>query len=258
MTTGHGVARTGSRLVFGLLGLLIVFALAGCAGATHAESASSILRARPTTPPDAYTLRADGAVAVMREALDKLAALLASPRYMDDMWKSEAVNLATQVERDYRQLDGLTPPTDKEAQHVAIIGAVQECQTLTVYVFQGINNLDKGPFDQVRQRVEACRSKLRAATAPPGSIEEPSPPAVVQAPAREIRAQANRDANLRSGPGTNYAVAATARNGDTFTVVGRTARGDWLRVTSARVADAWIAAFLVQADGDLASVPVAP
>jgi len=52
---------------------------------------------------------------------------------------------------------------------------------------------------------------------------------------------ANRKANLRSGPGTNYAVAGSAQQGQALRITGRTAAGDWYRLDSG----AWIAAFLV-------------
>lgn len=54
-------------------------------------------------------------------------------------------------------------------------------------------------------------------------------------------ATANRNANLRSGPGTNYAVAGQVAAGATVVAVGRNAAGDWLKLESG----AWIAAFLV-------------
>jgi len=51
----------------------------------------------------------------------------------------------------------------------------------------------------------------------------------------------NRDANLRSGPGTTYAIAGSAKNGDTVTIVGENADGSWLELAD----DKWVAAFLV-------------
>jgi hypothetical protein len=48
-------------------------------------------------------------------------------------------------------------------------------------------------------------------------------------------------ANLRSGPGTAYAVVGSAANGQPLIVDGRNAAGDWLHLASG----AWIAAFLV-------------
>lgn len=197
-----------------------------------------------------------GAVGAMTEALDRLAALLDNPHYLDDAWKSEAVNLATLVELGYRQLEGLSPPGQAQEKHAAAVRAVQDCQTLTVYVFQGINNLDKGPFDEVKQRVAFCRDRLRVATGAPGSIEEQSQPVSIEAARQEVHVRAKRDANLRAGPGTTYPVVGIALQDEGFTVVGRNTKGDWLRVSGSKTRDAWIALFLVEPDGDLAPVPV--
>jgi uncharacterized protein YraI len=55
-----------------------------------------------------------------------------------------------------------------------------------------------------------------------------------------------RNANLRSGPGTTYAVSGAARAGDAVTIVDATAAGDWYELDSGK----WIAAFLVELDDD--------
>jgi hypothetical protein len=237
-------------------GLLIVLALAGCAGSTNAQTSSSLVRARPTTPPETYVLQFDGAVQSLAAALDRLAALFAAPHYLADTWKADAVNQATLVELGYRQVEGLTPPLPEQDQHASVVAAIQECQTLTVYVFQGINNLDRGPFDEAKKRVDFCRNKLRLATNAPGSLDEQSQPASVEPAQQEVRVTVKRGANLRGGPGTNYPVVGGAREGDEFTVTGRTEKSDWLQIAGPRGNRVWIAAFLVEAPGDLGKVPV--
>jgi endonuclease YncB( thermonuclease family) len=57
-------------------------------------------------------------------------------------------------------------------------------------------------------------------------------------------------ANLRTGPGANYAIAGSAAPGMMVTVIGRSADGAWLQLASG----AWIAAFLVR--GVAGDVPV--
>lgn len=54
-------------------------------------------------------------------------------------------------------------------------------------------------------------------------------------------ATVNRNANLRSGPGTTYAVAGSVRTGQALTLTGRNQAGDWLQVADGT----WVAAFLV-------------
>jgi hypothetical protein len=63
-------------------------------------------------------------------------------------------------------------------------------------------------------------------------------PAAAAAP---VAASANRGANLRGGPGTNYPVVGGAVAGQSLTVVGRNAASDWLQLADGT----WIAAFLV-------------
>jgi uncharacterized protein YraI len=52
---------------------------------------------------------------------------------------------------------------------------------------------------------------------------------------------ANRNANLRAGPGTSYAITGYARQGQSLTIIGENEAGDWYALDDGR----WIAAFLV-------------
>ncbi len=52
---------------------------------------------------------------------------------------------------------------------------------------------------------------------------------------------ANTNANLRSGPGTNYSVAGSIRQGEVLRITGRNQAGDWYQLANG----SWVAAFLV-------------
>jgi N-acetylmuramoyl-L-alanine amidase len=54
-------------------------------------------------------------------------------------------------------------------------------------------------------------------------------------------ATAQRDANLRAGPGTNYAVIGRVRKGQPLEITGKNTDGSWLQLAN----KAWIATFLV-------------
>ncbi len=54
-------------------------------------------------------------------------------------------------------------------------------------------------------------------------------------------ATANRSANLRGGPGTNYPVAGSVQAGQALNLVAQTGAGDWYKLADGK----WIAAFLV-------------
>ncbi len=56
-----------------------------------------------------------------------------------------------------------------------------------------------------------------------------------------ISATVLRGSNLRSGPGTNFAITGGARQGDQLVIVGTNAAGDWYELADGK----WIAAFLV-------------
>jgi uncharacterized protein YgiM (DUF1202 family) len=66
----------------------------------------------------------------------------------------------------------------------------------------------------------------------------PTAPRVVNGNGTHV---ANRNANLRSGPGTDYAIAGNVRSGDAVTVVGQNNDGSWLELDDGN----WIASFLV-------------
>lgn len=78
-----------------------------------------------------------------------------------------------------------------------------------------------------------------------------------QASTETIQLQIARPSiNLRSGPGTNYAVVGNARQGQQFPVIGRNAAGTWYKITLADGKEAWVAAQIVQLLGDAAQVAV--
>jgi hypothetical protein len=73
-------------------------------------------------------------------------------------------------------------------------------------------------------------------TAPVQSANQATPlaPAITDATAQ-------RAANLRAGPGANYAVIGGVRSGQPLEITGKNADGSWLQLAN----NAWIAAFLV-------------
>jgi hypothetical protein len=64
---------------------------------------------------------------------------------------------------------------------------------------------------------------------------------------------ANRDANLRGGPGTDYSVVGSVDTGQGLTVAARNADGSWFQLEGG----AWIAAFLVDNAPAAPDVPLA-
>ncbi|MBX3013301.1 MAG: PD40 domain-containing protein [Caldilineaceae bacterium] len=64
--------------------------------------------------------------------------------------------------------------------------------------------------------------------------------------------------NVRSGPGTNYAVIDKANRNDTVTVLARNAASDWLQIAlpNQEGVVGWAAAAYLQVNGDVALLPI--
>ncbi|MCS6844435.1 MAG: trypsin-like peptidase domain-containing protein [Caldilineales bacterium] len=76
--------------------------------------------------------------------------------------------------------------------------------------------------------------------------------------ATAANATVNTDqANVRSGPGTNYPVVATLRRGDRVKAIGRTSDSQWIKLELAGTAEAWIAARLLDLEVAVNSLVVA-
>jgi hypothetical protein len=85
------------------------------------------------------------------------------------------------------------------------------------------------------------------ATPAPTATNTPAAPYVV----------ANKAANLRSGPGTNYPLVGSAAVGKQYEITGRSRDGAWLEICCVKNAPAWIAKSVVTVGGDAGSVKVA-
>lgn len=86
------------------------------------------------------------------------------------------------------------------------------------------------------------------------ATDVPLAPAATPTP-EAAQPSANGDANLRAGPGTEYAIMGQAQAGQALEVVARNGAGDWYQLADG----GWVAAFLVDgASGGLPIVEVAP
>ncbi len=65
-----------------------------------------------------------------------------------------------------------------------------------------------------------------------------------------------QSANIRQGPSANYPSGRAATLGQEFMVIGRNNRGDWLQIRYDDELTLWIAASLVEVNGDIMSLPV--
>jgi len=99
---------------------------------------------------------------------------------------------------------------------------------------------------------EPMQAQTAVATSQPEPSVSPGTPTVTHTTTG--MAHVKKSANLRQGPGTNYAVVGGAEAGDVLELLGRNEAGDWLYVEPA-TGPAWIVAFLVE-HGDISDLPV--
>ncbi len=79
-------------------------------------------------------------------------------------------------------------------------------------------------------------SPTRPPTATPTVTPTPTP----------LRAQAARNANVRAGPGTDFAIVGALAIGDQVTILGRS--DDWYELTGPDALTGWVAASLLTID----------
>ncbi len=96
-------------------------------------------------------------------------------------------------------------------------------------------------------------------TEPPSEAPTNTPEPATATPApQEAKAVVNSPAvNVRSGPGTEYALAGTADRGAELTIQAKNAAGDWWQVCCVNGQTVWIASFLVDTSGPVDGVAVA-
>ena len=100
----------------------------------------------------------------------------------------------------------------------------------------------------------ATRAPTDAPTQPPADTP---PPAVTQRPKATVK---SANLNVRSGPGSNYPVIGSARQGETMTVTGQTGDCAWLAVNTGSGKAGWVSgdANLVTQSAACSSIPEAP
>jgi hypothetical protein len=81
-------------------------------------------------------------------------------------------------------------------------------------------------------------------------------PGEVPPPVEPVEVTATTNANLRSGPGTNFNVVGSTTSGAVLLAIGRNEAGDWLQVELEDGTLAWIFTDLVMTEGDLSTLPV--
>jgi len=133
-----------------------------------------------------------------------------------------------------------TPDTNEVGQGVA--------QTPTVQA----PTMAPAPTDTLPSTATPTPRPPTSAPTPTPATATPSPPSATATPKTVTVKSA---ANVRSGPGTDYAIVGKAAQGDPVQIIARNASGDWLQVALASSTTGWMAAFLIDDVPD--NIPVA-
>lgn len=96
-------------------------------------------------------------------------------------------------------------------------------------------------------------SAVEEGTAANEALQLPSP----TPPPSPPQARSTGLVNVRSGPGTTFAIVASLAENDLVELLGKTPTGDWWQVRTAGGATGWVFAQLVEAQGDVSTVAVA-
>lgn len=107
------------------------------------------------------------------------------------------------------------------------------------------------------QEEPAAQASEPEPTEPPPS-PTPEPTEASTSASQAVSITIVQDMNVRTGPGTNYAIAGPGPAGESSKVIGRNADASWLQVEYPLTNDGtgWVYAELVQVSGDPTTVPV--
>lgn len=126
-----------------------------------------------------------------------------------------------------------------------VVGAVRPGQTVTIVETNRVGDWYRLSNDQWIAAFLVNVTAPHATPTLPLTLSSRQPIAVATPFPAATSLTVNRNANLRAGPGTNYAIVGTVQGGQRLTLSGRTGDGAWYQLESG----AWIAAFLVNSAG---------
>ena len=164
----------------------------------------------------------------------------------DQDWKNKMVISLALIQANSTLARELTPPARFKAAHQHLLAMATQMDEMATLVAEGVDGLDSDKFDQAGETLKGAgesRDKLVSAIlAAVGTGAQPSSAST---------AKAKQNANLRSGPGKDYALAGSVTAGQALKIVAKNKAGDWYQLSDGK----WIAGFLVT--GVPAGLPVA-
>lgn len=194
-------------------------------------------------------------------------AVIQNAENLNDGWFVDTTAIISGIRSMHGEIRAQVVPARFAAVHAELVTAMTHYDQAMVLILQAFGSLDGSKLQAAIPELiagNAAVDRFNAGLEALGYVRIPesedstpnqsaSPSATPSAsPAASNCTQATRSSNLRAGPGTNYGVAGSAQPGQCLTITGRTAAGDWYRLSSGQ----WIAAFLVRNAPALDSIPV--
>ncbi len=209
------------------------------------------------------------------EGLDAMSDLLLAPKPEDVDWLVALYTALGVIQGGHELLMEVTPPPSLVPIHEQLLAGTQDCSDATHAIMDGIETVDVAHLERAFTLLESCTEKTEAslammeayktdiaatptATATPSpspsatrrATATPTPTATQTTRTTTLGPTALRNANLRDGPGTSYAVVGGLRAGQAIEPMGRNSAGDWIQLNDG----AWVAASLLS--GVPADLPV--
>ena len=187
--------------------------------------------------------------------------IVQNPENLNDGWFIDTTAIISAIRSKHAEIRAQVVPARFAAAHAELVTAMKHYDNAMVLILQAMGSLDGSKLqaaipeliagNAAVDRFNAGLEALGYIRIPESEASNPTPNQSAN-PAASSCTQATRSSNLRAGPGTNYSVVGNAQSGQCLTITGRTAAGDWYRLSSGH----WIAAFLVRNAPALDSIPV--
>lgn len=159
--------------------------------------------------------------------------------------------------RDYAEANGLVEPSIPAAEAATVIAGIQAPVGGAAAPAASIPATDAAAQGGM---AAAAGASAAGAAAPAESVvvtPTTAPPTETPTPQQPAQVTAAQPANLRQGPGTEYALAGALNVGEVATISAKNSAGDWWQITLPSGASGWVYAPLVTTTGPVESVSVA-
>lgn len=247
----------GLALLSTVLVLVITLTMPALFPASLTVEAATLPQVQATPTPDLpidvalYVLEVTQQSTTMGQAIGDMSDLLGAPAIGDTNWMVDLAVAFVTIRQAHESIMALDVPPEMASVHREVLSMSMACNNATLAISAGIDNMDVDELNRGSDLLVSCGANAQTASAamsaalatynntPAKATATPTlkatPKPVTKSPT------ANKNANLRSGPGTTFAVVGSVKAGQPLTLVGRNADNSWYKLKTGQ----WIAAFLV-------------